>query len=110
MPRRYATQAVVDDAVRQALSKNSSSSVMYLFRERMIREIVETVTPIIAKPFMERIAELERQLGKRPTVEPEKLPEVEAPPVRPPKEVSNHDLAKLKEALDAMEHSLEDDS
>jgi hypothetical protein len=96
MTRRYIDQQVLDLAVRKSLEYNSSSSVMFLLRERMIREIIEVATPIVTKPLVDRIKELEEQLGNAPTVSPEtvKIPQ----PVKMPSEK----LKKLREALDEM--------
>ena len=102
MPRRYVDQQVLDLAVRKSLEYNSSSSIMYLLRERMIREIIEVATPIVTKPLVDRIKELEDRLGSTPTVEAEvvKIPK--------PAKLSSEKLSKLKEALDQMADAIDE--
>jgi hypothetical protein len=53
---------VFDKAVNAALQKNSKSSIMFLLRERMTREIIETAIPIIIEPLLKRIEELEEEV------------------------------------------------
>lgn len=96
MPHRYIKQDLVDAAVKKSLEYNSSSSVMFLLRERMIREIIEVAIPIITKPLLARIKELEEQVGNAPTVDPDSV----APPA--PVKLPNEKLKKLREALDDM--------
>lgn len=104
MPHRYIKQDLVDAAVKKSLEYNSSSSVMFLLRERMIREIIEVAIPIVTKPLLARIKELEEQVGKVPTVDPESV----APPA-PPVKMPNEKLKKLREALDDMVEVIDDE-
>jgi hypothetical protein len=77
---------VFEKAVRVALHENTKSSVMFLLRERLTREIIESAIPIITEPLVKRIAELEDQIKNLTT----------APKVETPK---SPQLSQLKEAL-----------
>lgn len=103
MPDRYLTKERVDEAVRKSLEYNSQSSVMFLLRERMIREILDVSAPILIKPLLERIAELEEILLGQSITDPEKVQ-----PPKPPTKVSNAKLDKLREALNDMVEVMED--
>lgn len=81
----------LDLAVRTALETNSKSAIMFLLRERMIREIIECVTPIIVKPYIDRIRELESTAGSTSTIS--------APP---PAKATDARLLKLRETLEDM--------
>lgn len=103
MPHRQLDKELVDLAVRKSLEFNSSSSVMFLLRERMIREIIEVSMPIFVKPLLERIAALELQVQGYATVDPaQAIPKGAG-------HVPDAKLAKLREALDEMVDVIEDE-
>lgn len=92
---------ILDLAVRTALEANSKSAIMFLLRERMIREIVECVTPIIVRPYVEHIAELEAKMGV--------VSEAPTPPVPPaPPKVTDKRLLALRETLEDMAELTDD--
>jgi hypothetical protein len=101
MPHRKLDQELVDRAVRKSLEYNSSSSVMFLLRERMIREIIEVAMPIFIKPLLERIAELEKEIKGYTMVDPSAIVQ----PTQHP--VANDKLDKLRKALDEMSDVIE---
>lgn len=98
MPNRYASDGdVIEKAVKVALAQNSSSSIMFLLRERLIREVIETTMPILVKPYTDRISELEAELEKM----------VGTPTTPKESAVKNH-LDKMKEATDDLKDLIGD--
>lgn len=55
---------ILEKAIKEAMAQNSKSSIMFLLRERLVREIAETVASIILPPYIKRIQELEMKLRK----------------------------------------------
>lgn len=80
------SKEVFEKAVRIALHENSKSSVMFLLRERLTREIIESAIPIITEPLIKRISELEQQIKELAA------PEIVEQPKSP-------QLSQLREAL-----------
>lgn len=87
---------VLERAVKVALAQNSKSSIMFLLRERLIREVIETAMPIMLKPYTDRIKQLEAELDSLN----------ETPP---PKGESKTHLNKMKEAADDLKDLIKDD-
>lgn len=57
------SQELIDKAVRIALDHNTKSSIQFLLRERLIREVIEVATPILMEPLLDRIESLEKELA-----------------------------------------------
>lgn len=53
----------LEKAVRVALQENSKSTMMFLLRERLTREIIASAFPIIVEPLVEVIKELEEEIA-----------------------------------------------
>jgi hypothetical protein len=67
MENEYINQDIFEKAVLMALQKNSKSSVMFLLRERLTREILETALPYLVEPLLKKIKELEQELEQERT-------------------------------------------
>lgn len=93
------TQEAIEKAIRKALERNTRSSVMYLFRERLIREVIETAAPLLLDPYIQRINELEDQLAEaKGAIPPAHIP--------PP---ANRKLDNLKGALGGVIEAIDED-
>lgn len=93
------TKDLVDEAVKKALDVNSKSGIMFILRERTFREVIEAIIPIITRPLLDRIEELEDQLDgdqSRP-----QAPQPTATPAEP-KKLTDASLIRLRETLEDM--------
>lgn len=97
MDNNQVSKETLDKAVRVALQENSKSSVMFLLRERLSREVIEAAIPIIIEPLVNRINELEKELQEMREIE------VRGKTVTSPK------LSQLKEALSDMVEAIDSD-
>lgn len=72
---------------------------MYLFRERLIREVIETAAPLLLDPYIQRINELEDQLAEaKGAILPAHIP--------PP---ANRKLDNLKDAVGGVIEAIDED-
>lgn len=91
---------LTEEAVKVALARNSRSSIMYLLRERLIREVVEDTAPIITRPYKKRIKELEELLEDARALAAEVSQKAD-PPVS--------EVDELKQAADDLKAVIEGD-
>lgn len=106
---RLIDSELMDEAVRASLEINAKSSVMFLLRERMLREAIEAAAPILVRPLLARINELESEVA-RLRGKPGEAHQTQESEVVPPAPKPNRNLDKLKDALDNMREAMDEDT